>query len=121
MSEKIEILDENELPREFIRGQQFKFIMELPCDVPEGYFAGWTPSSQLRQLDNTGPAGLIADLVVTWEDAIKRIKLVFSFAGDTSDWPLGPAVFDVLFTKDSDQTKKRSLPVQIKIVHGVTQ
>lgn len=55
-------------------------------------------ASKLRLLDQTGPAGLVADLNPAWEDGSNATKIRF-LVEDTDNWPLGPACFDVLFTR----------------------
>lgn len=109
---------DQELSREFSRGQNLNFIMYLPNYVPEGHYDGWTPTAQLRKLHNPTEEGFIADLEVTWTDE-KRIALQFRF-DDTSEWPLGPAEFDVVLTSPSGE-KVRTLPVRFTIVPGVTR
>ena len=124
-------------PKSFIRGQTMEFVMDLPPEVPTGFFLGefvtTTLACQLRKLENAGEDGLITTLVVSWDDAFgTRLRFKSSVDDDTSLWALGPAEFDVLFTRTenieqftgrpgSTQVKTfRSLPVQIIIEDGVT-
>jgi len=115
------LAEEEILPKEFRRGQTLRFIMELPPKVQEGALKDYTPTCQLRRLDNLGPAGFIADIPVTWRDANKCVELLFEFTGDTSEWPVGPAAFDVLFSHSDGIQKRRSNPVRMNILDGVTQ
>lgn len=114
--------DAPNVPREFIRGQDFRFIMDMPCEIESGAFIDWVPTCILRRLDNNGPSGFIANIDVEWDDPVTCTQLNFladSNTTDTATWPLGPAVFDVLFTHP-DGSKRRSLPVKFIIVDGVT-
>lgn len=106
-------------PKKFYRGQTLAFTMALPEKIQFGQLAGWTLESQLRRLENSGPAGFIADLEVTWAAGSQQTRVNFLYDGDTSDWPLGPAAFDVVFT-GPDQ-KIRSTPIELLIVAGVTR
>lgn len=118
MKKPLKLSIEQELSREFPRGQSLDFIMYLPKNIPERYFINWTPTAQLRKLHNPTAEGFIADLEVTWTDE-RRIALRFRF-DDTSEWPLGPVEFDVVLTSPSGR-KLRTLPVRFTIVPGVTR
>ena len=120
-------------PKEFIRGQNLNFYMELPATVPVGFFKGsgieTTVTAQLRKAQDASESGLICELLVQWTSA-QCIELHFQNASDqpTDEWPIGLAEFDVVFSKavtpqgggDPEITTYRSLPVQFKIVDGVT-
>ena len=125
------------IPKSFIRGQTMEFILELPPEVPAGFFLSelvtTTLACQLRKLENAGEDGLIATLEVSWEDAAgTKLRFKSAVDEDTNLWALGPAEFDVLFTRTENvelvtgipgatQVKTfRSLPVQITIEDGVT-
>ena len=124
--------DTEDLPKSFIRGQTFEFVMELPKTVPLNWFGdtgiSTTLQSQLRRCQNASDDGLIADLAPIWEPNTVFTKIRFCVL-DTSKWPVGPAEFDVLFTRTqagageggADIVKTyRSLPVSIVIVGEVT-
>lgn len=130
---------ETVLPKKFVRGQDLEFVMELPCDVPKDYFGSnvsgppavtvtTSLTAELRRLQNAGADGFIADLNPTWEVDTNYTKIRFHVA-DTSAWPIGPAEFDVVFTRETVTVPPgtivnktfRSPPVQIEIVDGVTQ
>lgn len=129
---------ENVPPKVFVRGQTLEFLMELPCDVPKDYF--WnsvvgppavtvetTLKAELRQVENSGAGGFIANLNPVWEPNTNYTKIRF-LVSSTDAWPLGPAEFDVLFTRsvntDPPNTTVvktfRSLPVRIEIQDKVT-
>lgn len=121
-------------PKEFIRGQTLEFLMELPPEVPAGFFKAvnvdTTLLCHLRKAEDASEDGLISELLVQFTDPPACTELRFTLPPDTdtSTWPLGLAEFDVRFTRnDSSQigvitvTKVfRSLPVQFKIVDGIT-
>jgi hypothetical protein len=122
-----------QVPKEFIRGQTLEFIMELPPEIPYNWFNNGTNistslQSKLRRVENAGADGFIADLAPMWWDVSTgkyiKIKFMVDFMS-TFNWPLGPAVFDVVFTLvktgSGSYTKMyRSLPIKINIVDGVT-
>ena len=124
-------------PRTFIRGATLEFVMELPYDVAADFFVGdgisTTLESKLRRLDRASASGLIADLHPVWEPGNTKIRFLAQVYDvdfqegeivDTSEWPLGPAEFDLLVTRTVTATgitkKYRSLPVKIIIVDGVS-
>lgn len=120
-------------PKEFVRGQTLNFFMELPATVPIGFFKGngieTALKAHLRKAEDASEDGLICELLVQWTTA-DCIELHFQNPADvpTDDWPLGLAEFDVVFTKSVTTppevttvvTTYRSLPVQFKIVDGIT-
>lgn len=121
-------------PKEFIRGSTLEFVMELPKTVAADFFVGTgivtTLESKLRQVNQAGAGGFIADLRPSWESGNVKIRFLAKtqdeddnwIIADTSEWPLGPAEFDLLITRTKDGTTKkyRSLPVKISIVDGVS-
>jgi len=113
---------EQEVPRQFIRGQTLIFEMELPCNIQPNEMQDYIPSAELRRIQNAGEDGFIAALDCSWKDGSQHTVLTF-LAHDTELWPLGPAEFDVLFTGTGNKEgfKFRSAPVQIEIVDGVTR
>ena len=136
------------VPESIIQGQTLEFLMELPKTIPADWFNNGsgvdgvldpvngatgqsgvftTLASQLRRLQHEGGEGLICDLSPVWEPGSHSTKIRFQ-GGDTTNWPVGPAEFDVVFTRTvcavgaEDVVKVyRSLPVRIEILGGVTQ
>jgi hypothetical protein len=91
-------------PKEFIRGQTLEFLMELPQTIAADFFGSQTIvttlESKLRRRDNAGTSGLIANLNPEWEWSARYSKIRF-LVPETDDFPLGPAEFDVVFTRVS--------------------
>lgn len=116
----------------FIRGQTLETVLSLPSNIPADWFVNDETNtiltSHLRRIKNIGAGGLIAALTVTWESESSYRK-VRVHADNTENWPLGPAEFDIVFvrtTNDPDTglpvTRKiRSEPVQFTILDGVTR
>lgn len=120
----------DELPKTFIRGQTLEFYLELPESIPANWFndganVKTTLEATLRKKENAGNGGFIADLQPYWEPEGDSTKIWF-FVGSTDEFPLGPAEFDVVFTRVNNSGAEpmertyRSLPIQISIVDGVT-
>lgn len=103
----------------FKRGSSFKFSLKLPESVPDGKFAGWTPTAQLRKHRDDRADSLIATVAVAWEDITTTRTLVINHP-DTSDWPLGLADFDILLTA-ADGTKLHSATMFFDIQRSVTK
>lgn len=128
-SNTLGVVVQNQIPKTFTRGQLLEFVMELPPEIPADFFGGASTTteltSELRQVENAGKDGLIAPLEVSWEPGtFTKIRFHCS---DTNDWPLGPAEFDVKFTRTVTQGTGtptvqvfRSQPVQFIIKDGVT-
>lgn len=122
------------VPPEFIRGQTLEFVMDLPADIPAGFWydvetgVATTLEAQLRKKENAGEEGLISDLVVTWENEAKtKIRFKSPADADTQLWPIGPVEFDVFFTRTQENEQGsasktyRSAPVRFTIVDGITR
>ena len=97
-----------------VRGATLDIAMRIPDGFADGYFAGWVPTSQLR--NHAGV--LIATLQTSWVDATTRYLRLR--AADTSAWPVGPARFDVRLTAP-DGYKLQSTLATMQITMGATQ
>lgn len=97
------------------RGASFNREMTLPVEpFPDGYFAGWTVSSQARTLKGE----LVADMTCTWLDPVTTRQLVLSVA-DTSAWPLGPIAIDVRFEHAGEVLYTNT--AELRVVDRVTR
>lgn len=105
---------------EFARGASFEVIMSLPSNVEADYFIDWRALSQLRKAGKPTEEGYIADLKFKWLDEEGHRKFMLS-SNDTDKWPLGAAVFDVLFITRKGDRRIRTKQLQIMITDGVTQ
>ena len=97
-----------------VRGATLDIAMRIPDGFADGYFAGWVPTSQLR--NHAGV--LIATLQANWVDATTRYLRLR--AADTSAWPIGPARFDIRLTAP-DGYKLQSTLATMQITMGATQ
>ena len=97
-----------------VRGATLDIAVRIPDGFADGYFAGWVPTSQLR--NHAGV--LIATLQTDWIGADTRYLRLR--AADTSAWPVGPARFDVRLTAP-DGYKLQSTLATMQITMGATQ
>lgn len=99
------------------RGDSFDYVTTVPDTFPDGYFAGWTVASQVR---NPSSGALIANLEPSWvdPDTTRQLRLLKI---DTSTWPVGKAEFDVQFTRTSDGFKASTVTAEFTIVKDVTK
>lgn len=99
------------------RGDTFSEIAYFPGeDGATSDFVGWTPTCQLR----TQQGALIADIVTAWVDPDTALFVSLQFA-DTQAWPIGPAVFDIQFTRTSPAFTISSTTKVLNIVEDVTR
>lgn len=98
------------------RSDSLDYLAVLPESFPDGYFVGWTITSQIR---SARYYALIADLSCAWVDPVTTRSINVRFT-DTTTWPVGPAVLDVRFIRTSDGTTISTDTVDINIVHDVT-
>lgn len=98
------------------RGASFDVLVTIPAQFADGYFADYTPTSQVRQLDDT----LVADLTCAWVDPVTTRALRLTCL-DTTAWPVGSALFDVRFERTSDGSVIASNSAQLIVVKSVTR
>lgn len=103
----------------FKRGANFKFTFKLPTEVPEGQFAGWTPTAQIRRYLNDQENGLIATIPVAWGTA-ETINHLLVDSENTGKWPLGLAEFDILLTSPAGE-KVMTATILFDIQRGITR
>lgn len=80
----------------FKRGTTFSFLLQLPNNVDDGFFANWTPRAQLRKRGVELTKGLVQEVACHFTDA-EVAKIVRVFEEDTDSWPIGLVELDVLF------------------------
>lgn len=98
------------------RGDGFDRVAEIPAWLPDGYFAGHTVKSQLRD-KKTGE--LIAEFDCSWlDDATTRHLRLRKL--DTTAWQVGEAWLDVQFKRTSDGFVYSSSSAVLWIVEDVT-
>ena len=79
------------------RGDTFIRIVEIPPTLEDGYFAGYSVASQLRN----GRDEKIADFTAEWDDPQTTRRL--TLRGDnTSAWPTERLRYDIQFTRTED-------------------
>lgn len=97
------------------RGDSLSFMGEIPADFADGFFSGWSMSSQIRKAQYYT---FIDDLDVEWVDPDTTREFTLSKI-DTTAWPIGPALIDVQFVRNDGFTKSTDT-IQISIIHDVT-
>lgn len=100
------------------RGDSFDILVTIPARFADGYFVGYTVTSQIRQMGADGAK--VADLTCTWVDALTTRALRLQCI-NTSTWPPGPAQFDVQFKRTADNFVLSSTTAQIAILPDVTR
>lgn len=100
------------------RGDSFDILVTIPPRFADGYFAGYTVTSQIRKPGADGAK--VADLACAWVDALTTRALRLQCI-DTAAWPTGPAQFDVQFRRTSDGFVLSSTTAQIAILPDVTR
>lgn len=104
----------NHEPFSHTKGASVLWMLKLPTKFADGYFAGWTPTSQVRTEDGA----LVADLEVTWDDpAIARVLVLRKL--DTTGWAVGHASFDVRLVAP-DGFAIYTAPLRLYVVKGNT-
>lgn len=97
------------------RGATFDRTADIPVDLPDGYFAGWTVTAHVR----TASQSLVDTLQCTWLDGATTRALRL-YRADTSAWPLQALAFDVRFTSPSGYVLL-SESVQVRVTQTQTQ
>lgn len=92
------------------RGDTFSYLVMLPESIWSD-FIDFVPTCQIRDMQD----GLIADVVTEWVDPLSATTISLHVA-DTSAWPIGQAVWDIQFLRESDQ---ETASTQSKILHIV--
>ncbi len=98
------------------RGDSFDYTAELPSSFADGYFSGWSLSSEVRRKSNNQ---LVSTLSASWVDPAKT-RSIRLLALDTLSWPLEDMVFDVVLRRPSDGYRISTNTVSFSVVRGVT-
>ena len=106
-------------PIEFKRGSTFSYVLALPAQYQNGFFASWFPSAQIRKARNNQSNGLIADMSAFWlsENDHSKVSVYHSL---TEQWPVGLAEMDILFTSVNGE-KIYSNTLLFEIVGNITR
>ena len=86
----------------FKRGGTFQFAGQVTVNGAVQDMTGWTITSQLRRYDQDAQTSqqvgdLISAIPASFTDAVNAVMVLGSNM-DTSAWPLGPAIIDLVFT-----------------------
>jgi hypothetical protein len=83
----------------FKRGDTFDRILLIPeATFANGYFTGWTVTSQMR----TTTGRLVGVLTATWADPAANTRFLRLFNNDTTKWPLGTHEVDAQFVSPAN-------------------
>lgn len=100
-------------------GDSFTRLFVVPTEFADGYFVGWTATSQIRdQLD-----ALVATAECSWLDPVttRNLKLRVASTASWSQWA-GQLVFiDIQFVRTADGEVMSTTTASFKIVKDVTQ
>lgn len=100
-----------------IRGDTFDYVAILPDTIPDGDFADFVPTCQLR--DRQGR--LICEVEAAWVDPVTTRTISLHYSGSTQDWALGLTVYDIQFRRPSDNYVKSTRKGTFNIVEDVTR
>lgn len=98
------------------RGDSFHRLASIPDTFADGYFVGWSVTSQIR----TKPGKLIADLACTWDDPTTTRTLSLK-ALDTTTWAVGPVEMDIQFVRAVDGFVLSTSTIAFEIVKDITR
>lgn len=98
------------------RGDSFHRLASIPESFADGYFLGWTVSSQIR----TKPGKLVAELTCEWVDPATTRTLSLK-ALDTKAWAVGAVEMDIQFTRSSDGFVLSTSTISFEIVKDITR
>lgn len=98
-------------------GDSFARVLSIPPEFADGYFAHYTPSSQLR----TSTGELVAQCVCTWLDAATTRQLHL-LVQDTTAWPADAVLsIDVQFVRTADGYTLSTSTATVRTVRDVTR
>lgn len=99
------------------RGDSFDRLANIPDTFTDGYFVGWTVTSQVR----TSQYGkLLANLECVWVDPVTtRVLSIKSLS--TSSWSLGTAEMDIQFVRNTDGYTISTSTVSFEVVKDITR
>lgn len=99
------------------RGATFDYIWPIPTEFADGFFADFTPTSQIRN-----SSGLLAQVTCTWLDpATTRNLHLFVPASATKGWKVGKYQMDVDLTRSSDGYVFTTSTIEVNIIADITQ
>lgn len=104
-------------PLELPRGASLDLLIRIPRVLADGFFVGWTVTSQLRGDKNSQ---FVAELEPEWTDPPTTRVLRLRNAAETSAWPVGEAWFDVRFESADEQQVIYTRAKQIYITRSIT-
>lgn len=99
-----------------IRGDTFDYIVTFEAEVADGAFFGFVPTCQIRDMRGK----LIDDVVTDWVDSVTT-RSVSLHVSDTSAWKAESAVFDIQFTRPSDNYIRSTFRKQFEITEDTTR
>lgn len=103
----------------FKRGDTFDQLLLIPeATFEDGYFLGWTVTSQLRRQTAGNP--LIADLVTSWADVAAETRFLRLTNTNTTGWPIGVQELDVQF-EDTDGFVQSTETILVDVIKDVTR
>lgn len=99
------------------RGDSFDRLANIPETFVDGYFIGWTVTSQVR----TSQYGkLLANLDCSWVDS-STTRTLSVRSMNTSSWVVGTAEMDIQFVRDSDGYTISTSTVSFEVVKDITR
>ena len=110
------------LPPQHKAGDSFTRLLPIPSEfpdgtpLPDGYFVGWVPTSQIRN-----EAGvLVADVNCTWLDPVTTRNLKLR-VDNTRGWKPERVLIDVQFTRTADNEVMSTTTASFTVTKDITQ
>lgn len=103
-------------PPQHKAGDSFERMLTIPAEFADGFFAGWTAKSEIR--DQAGH--LVASCDCDWLDPATTRHLSLTVM-DTKAWKPGLVEIDVQFTRTADSKVMSTTTATFTVVKDVTQ
>lgn len=98
------------------RGDTFEALLTMPSSFPDGYFVGWTATSEMRRTNGA----LIQAFSVEWRAPEANTRVLALTSDATASWPLGVHEVDVQFIRTSDGRKLSTKTFRVDVLKEVT-
>ena len=100
------------------RGDTFNYVAAIPLNKPDGYFAEFEPTCQIRRKNGS----IMATVATSWVDPVTtRLIQLKCDASVTELWPIGEAKLDIQLTRVSDGYVQSTTTVEVEVVEDITR
>lgn len=100
------------------RGDTFNYVAAIPLTKPDGYFAEFEPTCQIRRRNGE----VLATVAASWVDPVTtRLIHLKCDANVTELWPLGYSKMDIQLTRAADNYVQSTTTIEVNIVEDITR